>query len=70
VSRERLDGLFSARQLVEMASSVPARVARIDDKVGTIAPGMLADFFIVHSTEHQAKHSVISNCACWRLMPA
>ncbi len=48
VSRNRLDGLFSARQLVEMASSVPARVARIDDKVGTLAPGMLADFFLVH----------------------
>jgi len=48
VSREKLDGLFTARQLVEMASSVPARVARIDDKVGTIAPGMLADFFLVH----------------------
>src|SRR5580704_11387411 len=51
VSRERLDGLFSNRQLVEMASSIPARVARIDDKVGTIAPGMLADFFLVHAGE-------------------
>lgn len=48
VSREKLNGLFSARQLVEMASSVPARVARIDDKVGTLAPGMSADFFLVH----------------------
>jgi cytosine/adenosine deaminase-related metal-dependent hydrolase len=47
VSREQLHGLFSARQLVEMSSSVPARVARIDDKVGTIAPGMLADLFLV-----------------------
>jgi cytosine/adenosine deaminase-related metal-dependent hydrolase len=48
VSREKLDGLFSSRQLVEMASTVPARVARIDDKVGLLAPGMLADFFMVH----------------------
>ncbi|HUA97954.1 MAG TPA: amidohydrolase family protein [Terracidiphilus sp.] len=47
VSRDKLDGLFSDRQLVEMASSVPARVARIDDKVGTLEPGMLADFFLV-----------------------
>lgn len=51
VSREKLDGLFSNRQLVEMASSIPARVARIDDKVGTLAPGMLADFFLVHVGE-------------------
>jgi cytosine/adenosine deaminase-related metal-dependent hydrolase len=48
VSREKLDGLFSSRQLVEMASTVPARVARIDDKVGRLAPRMLADFFLVH----------------------
>lgn len=48
VSRDKLDGLFSNRQLMEMASSVPARIAHIDDKVGTLAPGMLADFFLVH----------------------
>ena len=49
VSTEQLSGLFSARQLVEMASSVPARVARIDDKVGVIAPGMMADLFLVRN---------------------
>jgi cytosine/adenosine deaminase-related metal-dependent hydrolase len=48
VNHEKLDGLFSSRQLVEMASTVPARAARIDDKVGRLAPGMLADFFMVH----------------------
>lgn len=47
VSERELHGLFSNRQLVEMASSVPARVAWIDDRVGTIATGMLADFFLV-----------------------
>jgi 5-methylthioadenosine/S-adenosylhomocysteine deaminase len=47
VSRDELDGLFSSRQLVEMASTIPARVARIDDKVATLAPGMLADFFLL-----------------------
>ena len=47
VSREKLDGLFSNRQLVEMASSVPARIASIDHKVGSLAPGMMADFFLV-----------------------
>jgi cytosine/adenosine deaminase-related metal-dependent hydrolase len=50
VSKEHLNYLFTGRQLMEMASSVPARVAYIGDKVGTIAPGMLADFFLVHST--------------------
>jgi cytosine/adenosine deaminase-related metal-dependent hydrolase len=46
VSRDKLDGLFSSRQLVEMASSIPARIASIDDKVGALAPGMLADVFL------------------------
>ena len=47
VSSEHLEKLFSAHQLVEMASSVPARVAYIDDKVGSLAPGMYADLFLV-----------------------
>lgn len=54
VSREKLEGLFSSRQLVEMASSLPARVARIDDKVGMLAPGMLADFFLVRGGKDHA----------------
>jgi 5-methylthioadenosine/S-adenosylhomocysteine deaminase len=54
VSNQKLNNLFSVRQLIEMASSIPARVARIDDKVGTLAPGMLADFFLVKSPESPA----------------
>jgi 5-methylthioadenosine/S-adenosylhomocysteine deaminase len=37
-----------------MASNIPARIAYIDDKVGTLAPGMLADFFLVGPTEASA----------------
>lgn len=54
VSGQHLDGLFSSRQLVEMASSIPARVAHIDDKVGTLAVGMYADFFLVHDSPNGA----------------
>jgi cytosine/adenosine deaminase-related metal-dependent hydrolase len=50
ISKRDLSSLFTSHQLVEMASGVPARVARIDDKVGVIAPGMLADFFLVKPT--------------------
>ena len=49
VSRDKLGGLFSNRQLVEMASAVPARIARIDDKVGTLAAGQYADFFLLNA---------------------
>jgi 5-methylthioadenosine/S-adenosylhomocysteine deaminase len=47
ISDFRLDRMFTPRQLIEMASSIPARVAGIGDKVGTLAPGMLADFLLV-----------------------
>jgi cytosine/adenosine deaminase-related metal-dependent hydrolase len=58
VSETSLNGLFTPRQLVEMASSIPARVAFIDNKVGTLAPGMLADFFLVqtHGTNTQISY--------------
>lgn len=48
LSRTQLGGLFSTRQLVEMASGVPARIASIDDKVGALEPGMLADLVLLH----------------------
>jgi hypothetical protein len=51
VSDRDLGGLFSSRQLVEMASSIPARVAYIDDKAGTLKPGMLADLFLVRAPQ-------------------
>jgi cytosine/adenosine deaminase-related metal-dependent hydrolase len=49
VSTTQLNGLFSARQLIEMASTIPARVAHIDDKAGSITPGLYADFFLLKS---------------------
>jgi cytosine/adenosine deaminase-related metal-dependent hydrolase len=50
VSNRDLSSLFTSHELVEMASDIPARVAHIDDKVGAIAPGLLADFFLVKPT--------------------
>ncbi len=56
VSTRDLAALFSNRQLVEMASAIPARVARIDDKVGSLAPGMLADLFLVQADDTASKN--------------
>ena len=47
VNSHSLENLFTSHQLIEMAGSIPARVASIDDKVGSISPGMYADFFLV-----------------------
>ena len=40
-------GFFSNQQLFEMATSIPARIARIDDKVGSIQVGLFADLFLL-----------------------
>jgi 5-methylthioadenosine/S-adenosylhomocysteine deaminase len=47
LNHEQLFGLFSDRDLFEMATSIPARIARIDDKVGSIKPGLFADLFVL-----------------------
>lgn len=47
VSDSRFQGLFTAKQLFEMATAVPARTARIDDKVGALKPGLYADLFLL-----------------------
>jgi len=38
---------FGADQLVKMATSIPAKLARLDDRIGTIAPGMYADLVVL-----------------------
>ena len=61
VSRTRLDGLFSHHELVEMASGVPARIARINDKVGTIAAGQYADFFLLKAKPMGDAYDALAN---------
>jgi len=47
LNKTSLGGFFSNQQLFEMATSIPARIAHIDDKVGTIQPGLFADIFLL-----------------------
>ena len=47
VSDRQFGGLLSAKQLFEMATIVPARIAKIDDKVGSLASGLRADLFLL-----------------------
>jgi 5-methylthioadenosine/S-adenosylhomocysteine deaminase len=44
---KHLGGLLSDRMLFEMATSVPARIAKIDNWVGTIRPGLFADLVVL-----------------------
>ena len=38
---------FNQKQLFDMATVIPARLGRIDDKVGSLAPGLYADLFLL-----------------------
>jgi 5-methylthioadenosine/S-adenosylhomocysteine deaminase len=47
VSHEKLGDIFSDQELFEMSTSTPARIARIDDKVGSVKKGLYADLFVL-----------------------
>jgi 5-methylthioadenosine/S-adenosylhomocysteine deaminase len=44
----RYPGLKSA-DLIAMATSTPAKIARLDGQIGTLAPGKLADFIVINA---------------------
>lgn len=46
-SREQLGEPIASRELVRMVTSVPAAIARIDDKVGAIREGLYADLLVI-----------------------
>jgi cytosine/adenosine deaminase-related metal-dependent hydrolase len=49
-ARARLGGRPTPRELFEMSTVVPARMARLDDRLGTIETGRRADVFLLSST--------------------
>lgn len=59
-SRENLGGSLGDRQLVEMVTSVPAAIARISDRVGTIAAGKYADLLVVSGSRSDPYHAIVS----------
>jgi 5-methylthioadenosine/S-adenosylhomocysteine deaminase len=46
-SHEKLSDLFSAETLFRMSTSIPAQIAHVDDKVGSLAKGFYADLFVL-----------------------
>jgi 5-methylthioadenosine/S-adenosylhomocysteine deaminase len=61
VNKTSLGGFFSTQQLFEMATSIPARIARIDDKVGTIQPGLFADLFLLRGDATRPFDSLVQS---------
>jgi cytosine/adenosine deaminase-related metal-dependent hydrolase len=49
VIAKNFEGDISNKQLFEMTTSIPARIAKIDDKVGSVKQGLHADLFMLSS---------------------
>jgi 5-methylthioadenosine/S-adenosylhomocysteine deaminase len=61
LNKTTLGGFFSNQQLFEMATSIPARIAHIDDKVGSIQQGLFADLFLLHGDATQPFDSLVQS---------
>lgn len=59
-NEDRLGGVLSARQLVEMATSTPARAAGIDDEVGALIPGLRADLVVLDADDGDPYRTVLN----------
>ena len=61
LNKTNLSGFFSNQQLFEMATSIPARIAHIDDKVGAIQSGLYADLFLLHGDPTQPFDALVQS---------
>jgi hypothetical protein len=50
--------VFDDSELVRMATTVPAKFAHLDEKIGSIAPHYYADLIVLRSKQGSAYHSV------------
>ena len=62
-NREELGGRLTDRQLVDMATSVPAHIAGIDDEVGAISVGLRADILVFNGDHNNPLRAVIDATA-------
>jgi 5-methylthioadenosine/S-adenosylhomocysteine deaminase len=59
-STTKLNGTISPKELFEMATSLPAHIAQIDQWVGSIANGRFADIFMMKKNSSDAYSNLIS----------
>ncbi len=58
-NREHLAGRLTDRQLVEMATSVPAHIVGVDDEVGAILVGLRADLLVIGGDDHNDAYRAV-----------
>jgi cytosine/adenosine deaminase-related metal-dependent hydrolase len=63
ISRSRMANAISSKQLFEMATSVPAKIARIDQEVGSLVVGLRADLFLLKSGNPDAYNALVQTGA-------
>jgi 5-methylthioadenosine/S-adenosylhomocysteine deaminase len=56
----RYPKVFTDAELVQMATSIPAQLAGLSDKIGTIKPGYAADLLLVRRTEKDPYQSLLN----------
>lgn len=59
VNREQFDALLSDEDLWRMATSIPAEIVGLDDKLGSIEVGKAADLLVVEKGKGSAYRSII-----------
>ena len=58
-NKEHLNNLLSDKDLVEMVTSIPASIAGVDDKVGSIQVGLYADLLVISGDSTQPYSSLV-----------
>ena len=58
-NREHLNGLFSDKELVDMATTTPASIAGLSDKIGAIKVGLYADLLVISGNVLQPHTSLV-----------
>ena len=56
---EHLSGRLTDKQLVMMVTTIPARIAGIDDEVGTIQEGLYADLIVISGNRNDPYQALI-----------
>ena len=62
-NREQLGGRLTDQQLVDMATSIPANIAGINDEVGAIKVGLRADIVVINGNNNNPYRAVIEATA-------
>jgi 5-methylthioadenosine/S-adenosylhomocysteine deaminase len=60
---ERLGNRITDKQLIDMATSIPAHIAGIDDEVGAIKVGLRADLVVINGDHNNPYRAVIDATA-------